>query len=112
VLAELEPAQIAAAVGQEDHRPFTRVSGIGPKTAKLIALQLAGKLDGVAAEAATPASSGTDRGALVEALAGMGWPLRQAERAVAEIDEREPGLTDAVLLRRALIALGPAAAKG
>ena len=44
VLAALSVAQIAEAVGADDDAPFRRVSGIGPKTAKLIVVQLAGKV--------------------------------------------------------------------
>ena len=43
VLSHLTVDQIAEAVTGEDDAPFRRVSGIGPKTAKLIVLQLAGK---------------------------------------------------------------------
>ena len=45
VLAALSVAQIAEAVAADDDAPFRRVSGIGPKTAKLIVVQLAGKID-------------------------------------------------------------------
>ena len=41
VLATLSVSQIADAVGADDDAPFRRVSGIGPKTAKLIVVQLA-----------------------------------------------------------------------
>ncbi len=44
VLAALSVDQIADAVNAEDDAPFRRVTGIGPKTAKLIVVQLAGKL--------------------------------------------------------------------
>ncbi|RIJ53805.1 hypothetical protein DZG02_17590, partial [Clavibacter lycopersici] len=44
VLEHLDPAAMAQAVAAEDDAAFRRVSGIGPKTAKLIVLQLAGKL--------------------------------------------------------------------
>jgi len=111
VLAQLDPHRIAGAVREEDHLPFTKVPGIGPKTAKLIVVQLAGKLDGVPAAPGSAGPASADRSALVDALAGMGWPARQAQRVVDDIEEAEPGLPDADLLRRALIALGPSAAK-
>src|SRR5690606_28843261 len=44
VLSHLTVDQIAEAVTAEDDAPFRRVSGIGPKTAKLIVVQLAGKV--------------------------------------------------------------------
>ncbi|MGO2847352.1 MAG: Holliday junction branch migration protein RuvA, partial [Microbacterium gubbeenense] len=43
ILSVLTIDQIASAVEAEDDKPFRKVSGIGPKTAKLIALQLQGK---------------------------------------------------------------------
>src|SRR5688572_15974086 len=43
ILSTLSPAQIAEAVAADDDAPFRRVSGIGPKTAKLIVVQLTGK---------------------------------------------------------------------
>ncbi len=45
VLSSLTVPQIAQAVADEDDAPFRRVSGIGPKTAKLIVVQLAGRLE-------------------------------------------------------------------
>src|SRR5690606_23501024 len=44
VLAGMTVDVIATAVAEEDDAPFRRVSGIGPKTAKLIVVHLAGKL--------------------------------------------------------------------
>ncbi|MFX5595249.1 Holliday junction branch migration protein RuvA, partial [Acinetobacter baumannii] len=51
VLSSLTVPQIAQAVTDDDDAPFKRVSGIGPKTAKLIVVQLAGKLAVPAAQA-------------------------------------------------------------
>ena len=47
VLSVLAPDDIAAAVAADDDAPFRKVSGIGPKTAKLIVVSLAGKLAAV-----------------------------------------------------------------
>ena len=44
VLSALSPEQVAAAVQADDDAVFRKVSGIGPKTAKLITVSLAGKL--------------------------------------------------------------------
>ena len=51
------PAQIAEAVQREDDAAFRKVSGIGPKTAKLIIVSLAGKLVAPAAALAAAPSS-------------------------------------------------------
>lgn len=112
VLSSLSVEQVAAAVGADDDAPFRRVSGIGPKTAKLIVLQLAGKLEAPARTAArvvgAPAAVLTQ---VAEALTGLGWPERVAAEAVtttaAEASAAERASVPA-LLRLTLAALGPA----
>ncbi|MGN7859411.1 Holliday junction branch migration protein RuvA [Microbacterium sp. 22303] len=111
VLSHLSVDQIASAVAADDDAPFRRVSGIGPKTAKLIVVQLTGKLHApVAASAAAsvPDEIGTQ---LIAALIGLGWSERiaadAAERSAAEASETERGSV-ALLLRRTLATLGPA----
>lgn len=113
VLSHLSADQIATAVAEEDDAPFRRVSGIGPKTAKLIVLQLAGKI----APPASPAQEGSvdlaseTLGQLVAALVGLGWPekvaVEAAEQSAAEASETERASVS-LLLRRTLAALGPA----
>ncbi|QOC25577.1 Holliday junction branch migration protein RuvA [Microbacterium hominis] len=113
VLSSLSVAQIADAVAAEDDAPFRRVSGIGPKTAKLIVVQLAGKLPaGVGATAAPAASTGNDiAGQVVAALTALGWNERTSVEAVAIVVEAA-GDADRrsvpSLLKLALAQLGPA----
>ncbi|AYG04964.1 Holliday junction branch migration protein RuvA [Gryllotalpicola protaetiae] len=118
VLSALTPDQIARAVQSDDDAVFRKVSGIGPKTAKLIVVQLAGKLHVVAPAAAAPAAKQkTTVGDDVRvALVGLGWPEKVAADAVAEVlAELGDAAADATaasvpaLLRRALAVLGPAA---
>ncbi len=113
VLAELGPHRIAAAVRDEDHLPFQKVSGIGPKTAKLIVLQLAGKLAPPSARtSARPAEvAATVLTDVTRALVGLGWPERVATEAVADAAadaSAEDRASVPALLRRTLAALGPA----
>lgn len=110
VLGHLTVDQIATAVADDDDAPFRRVSGIGPKTAKLIVVQLAGKLQRPAATART--SAGGDVIAQVAtALVGLGWSEKVATEAANDIAEAasdaDRGSVSA-LLRQALAALGPA----
>ncbi|WP_309616224.1 Holliday junction branch migration protein RuvA [Salinibacterium sp.] len=111
VLAVMGPAEIAQAVTLEDDGAFRRVSGIGPKTAKLIVLSLAGKLDGMTgARAATPARPSSVGQSVAIALVGLGWPERVAAQAVEDALSRASAIErDAVpaLLRLALANLGP-----
>jgi len=112
VLAALSVAQIADAVASDDDAPFRRVSGIGPKTAKLIVLQLAGKVaaprpGGVSGRDAAPGVSAQ----VTQALIGLGWSERSAAEAVAAAAEHASPAertTVPALLRLTLAALGPA----
>jgi len=112
VLAAMSVDQIAQAVADDDDAPFRRVSGIGPKTAKLIVVQLAGKLAPPAAAATGSASAPSAvSGQVVTALVGLGWSERVAAEAVdqiaADASEADRGQVSA-LLRLALAQLGPA----
>lgn len=114
VLSALSVPQIADAVIAEDDAPFRRVSGIGPKTAKLIVVQLAGKLQASVGSASLPASAaarGDVAGQVVSALTALGWNERTSVEAVSMVVD---AATDAerhsvpVLLKLALAQLGPA----
>jgi Holliday junction DNA helicase RuvA len=117
VLAVLTPNQIAHAVAADDDAAFRKVSGVGPKTAKLIVLSLLGKI-AVSAPSAIPGRPGvataTVSATVQAALIGLGWSERVAAQAVdeilagstAEFDAEEAGV--ATVLRLALARLGPA----
>jgi Holliday junction DNA helicase RuvA len=113
VLAVLTPDQVASAVAAEDDGVFRKVSGIGPKTAKLIVLSLTGKL--LASTPARPtATAGTPSStsdSVIVALVGLGWPEKTAAEAIrqvaAETAESERNSVQS-LLRLALAQLGPA----
>lgn len=110
VLSALTPRDIARAVSSEDEKPFRKVSGIGPKTAKLIVVSLAGKLSGL--ELSDPTSGVAfvpdPEVALAEGvrdgLVGLGWSEADAWQAVQ--DAREAGApADSAGLLRATLAL-------
>jgi Holliday junction DNA helicase RuvA len=114
VLSVLSPDDIAAAVAADDDAPFRKVSGIGPKTAKLIVVSLAGKLAAVRRPAPVAKASGAPSSvadSVLVALVGLGWPERVASEAVAEVvADTEEKQRDSVqaLLRLTLARLGPA----
>lgn len=114
VLSSLTVAQIADAVAGDDDAPFRRVSGIGPKTAKLIVVQLAGKIAAPAPSApgrADAASAAAVPAQVVQALVGLGWSERVAAEAVATTADAAADVDRAsvsALLRLTLAALGPA----
>lgn len=111
VLSTLSVEQIATAVSADDDAPFRRVSGIGPKTAKLIVLQLAGKLAAPRLAAAAAPGGASLNGQVVQALVGLGWSERLAvETVTAVAGEASPAERSSVasLLRLTLAQLGPA----
>lgn len=81
ILGEMTPSQIRTAVAVENDSAFKAVSGIGPKTAKLITVTLAGKLKGVTIST-TSSASRYETEAVVSALTGLGWSEKQATEAV------------------------------
>jgi Holliday junction DNA helicase RuvA len=112
VLAALSVSQIAEAVAADDDAPFRRVSGIGPKTAKLIVVQLAGKIVAPRPSAVSGAAVAPGVATQVaQALVGLGWSERAATEAVAvAVEDATPAERAAVpaLLRLTLATLGPA----
>ncbi|WP_041292207.1 Holliday junction branch migration protein RuvA [Kineococcus radiotolerans] len=82
MLAVHRPDGIRAAVAAEDHAALVRVPGIGKKTAQRICLELGDRLgppSGTAAPVAAPLSAGdARREQVVEALVGLGYPLKHA----------------------------------
>ena len=116
VLSVLSPGQIAEAVQRDDDAVFRKVSGIGPKTAKLITVSLAGKL--VAPAVSTPHAPVVAGGAadsVLAALTGLGWSERVAAEAVDETIAAASDIEAAsvpTLLRLTLARLGPAQQAG
>ncbi|MFB7250705.1 Holliday junction branch migration protein RuvA [Microbacterium sp. NPDC056234] len=111
VLSHLTVDQIAEAVTAEDDAPFRRVSGVGPKTAKLIVLQLAGKVHAPAPAARVGSVAPDVADQVTAALVGLGWSEKVAVEAAAQTleqaSEAERSSVSA-LLRRTLALLGPA----
>lgn len=115
VLAAMSPGEVSSAVAREDDAAFRKVSGIGPKTAKLIVVSLAGKLAITSARAQAEARPSSVSDNVTVALVGLGWQERVAMQAVEDAlatatdSERE---NVPALLRLALSALGPASVTG
>ena len=115
VLSQLSPSEIYSAVIAEDDAPFRKVSGIGPKTAKLVVVSLAGRLthlvDGADVEADLGDSAprtNTDNvtAQVIAALRGLGWNEKTASDVVQRLRAGHPDMDAAALLRGALSELG------
>jgi Holliday junction DNA helicase RuvA len=107
-LAVLDPNQLRAALGEGNITVLTQVPGIGRKGAERLIVELRDKVGALAT--VTPesvaAGNGAVRGSVVEALIGLGFPLKQAEQAVDGV-MAENGTSDtSSVLRKALATLG------
>ncbi|GAA0289397.1 Holliday junction branch migration protein RuvA [Kineococcus aurantiacus] len=80
MLAVHRPDGIRAAVAAEDHAALVRVPGIGKKTAQRICLELGDRLGPPSGAAPAAAAPGGDspKDQVVEALVGLGYPLKHA----------------------------------
>ncbi len=98
------------AVLAEDVGPIRRASGVGPRTAQKVIIDLKPKLEAAGALAAIPraaaaAADGAVPRAVEEALRGLGFSAQQARSGVEAVDwKSEPSAQDALAL--ALKALG------
>jgi Holliday junction DNA helicase RuvA len=111
-LAVLDPDTLRRALVEREVKTLTRVPGIGPKLAERMALELRDKVD-PPAEVPVAATAGSPRRAqVVEALVGLGFPVKPAEQAVDRALAAAAAGTDgadadaSVLLRTALSGLG------
>ena len=100
VLGQLGVGGIETAVASANDAMFRSVSGIGPKTAKLIVLSLTGKLVSGDSAISTPSSQ-----KVVTALVGLGYAERQARAAVDSVSSENSSLPEQELLKQALATL-------
>jgi Holliday junction DNA helicase RuvA len=120
MLAVLPPDALRTAVAQEDVKTLTRVPGIGQKGAQRIILELKDRLGGPVGGGGgrgvpSPAAADAWRTQVHQGLVGLGWPAKDAERAVESVaaDMVSTGSTGdppdvAALLRAALRTLSKA----
>jgi Holliday junction DNA helicase RuvA len=117
VLSVHGPREVAAAVAAGDDKAFSKVPGIGPKGARRIVLELAGKLvlpegeDGTLdlAGAGAPEEGPAWRTQVEQALYGLGWNEKDAAGAVSSFIDSEPeadSLTVPAALKAVLASLG------
>ena len=110
MLAVLSPDDLRRAVAGEDVKSLTRVPGVGQKGAQRIILELNDRIG-------PPVGSRPHAAVAVEAwreqvhqgLVGLGWPVRDAERAVDAVADQVGSAPDVpALLRAALRSLSKA----
>ncbi len=97
ILNVLQPDRIALAISAGDHKAFTAASGVGPKLAQRIVLELKDKVgrglvDGVQLSDVSGAAAAPAAGAAqaIAALVSLGYSQSEAALAVARADETLP----------------------
>lgn len=99
ILSVMEPARVALAISAGDHKAFKAASGVGPKLAQRITLELKDKVakgvvEGVSLEdvsgaaSDSPAAQGSAQA--IAALVSLGYSQSEAALAVAKIDPALP----------------------
>ena len=99
ILSVMEPDRVALAISAGDHTAFKAASGVGPKLAQRIVLELKDKVakgfvDGISLEdvagasADTQASQGSSQA--IAALVSLGYSQSEAALAVSKIDAALP----------------------
>lgn len=107
VLSVHTPDAVRWAVTNDDEKALTKVSGIGPKGARRILLELSGKLTPVdqpdaphPLEAAAPDQEW--RNQVIGGLVGLGWSDKDAQKALELTLHDDPGLEETKDVSRVL----------
>jgi len=116
ILAVHTPEEVRIAANTKDTAAFTKVSGIGPKGASRIVLELNGKL--VPTGAPVPSGSAAAGSAsvwepqVIEALTGLGWSEKDATATLKALSKADPDIVAtgnvADILRAALRSMSSA----
>ena len=94
ILAVHTPEEVRIAASTKDTKAFTKVSGIGPKGAERIVLELSGKLTptGAVSTGGTIAAPAWEA-QVIEALTGLGWTEKDATKALEALAKSDPSIT-------------------
>lgn len=107
MLAVYDSGALRQALADGDVAALTRVPGIGKRGAERLVLELRDKIGAVAGGGVVLAATGhAVRGPVVEALVGLGFPVKQAEEACDTVLADDPDATTSSALRAALSILG------
>ena len=99
ILSVMEPQRVALAISAGDHKAFKAASGVGPKLAQRIVLELKDKVakgfvDGISLEDVAGAASGEpasqSSAQAIAALVSLGYSQSEAALAISKIDAALP----------------------
>lgn len=99
ILSVMEPQRVALAISAGDHKAFKAASGVGPKLAQRIVLELKDKVakgfvDGISLEdvagAASDAPASQSSAQAIAALVSLGYSQSEAALAISKVDATLP----------------------
>ncbi len=99
ILSVMEPQRVALAISAGDHKAFKAASGVGPKLAQRIVLELKDKVakgfvDGISLKDVAGAASGEpatqSASQAIAALVSLGYSQSEAALAISKIDATLP----------------------
>jgi Holliday junction DNA helicase RuvA len=106
ILSQLNPGDIAGAVVAKDKEAFRAVSGVGPKMAERMLVELKGKLDASHLFNNTIITTSADNGEIandaVSALVNLGINRTEAQNSISLILNGNPELSINELIKEAL----------
>ncbi len=110
MLAVLSPDRLRTAVAEEDVKTLTRVPGIGQKGAQRIILELKDRIGPpTGTRPGAPVTQPAWRAQVREGLVGLGWSVKDADRAVDSVAPEGGAVPDVgEVLRAALRTLSRA----
>ncbi len=106
-LAVYDATTLRRALSDGDVAALTRVPGIGKRGAERMVLELRDKIGALPGASGVASATGhAVRMPVVEALVGLGFPVKQAEEACDKVLAADPEATTSSALRAALSMLG------
>lgn len=106
-LAVYDATTLRQALSDGDVTALIRVPGIGKRGAERMILELRDKIGVLSGSGAAPAVNGhAVRGPVIEALVGLGFPVKQAEETTDKVLAADREANTSTALRAALSVLG------
>jgi Holliday junction DNA helicase RuvA len=104
ILSQVPAKEFVQAVTGEDEKRLTRLSGIGPRNAKRLILELKDRMNErlPVVTSGAPGAPGNVREDVAEALVALGFPSRESYDAVDEVCRRTESADSQVLLKASL----------
>lgn len=102
MLGAYRAGRLARAIAEKDARALMRVSGLGRKTAERVIVDLADKVEDIAAAEGRAGPEAGRAAEAVAALTGLGYSFAEADAAVRDAAEDGGAETSEEIVRRAL----------